>query len=109
MRTPASGTPAHAQSTLPHSFTPGPWYEHSHRQIGPNAGIVCEVWSAIGSNDADAINQADGNCRLIAAAPELHQALAEILSDYRNDLALLRPRTLKLIVSALAKVEGGAA
>jgi hypothetical protein len=50
-----------------------------------------------------------GNEALLAAAPELHQALAAVLSDYRNDLALIRTRTLKLIVSALAKVEGGEA
>ena len=31
------------------------------------------------------------------------------VGDYRNDLAVIRPRTLELIVSALAKVEGGAA
>ena len=110
MRNTASGTRALAPTspTIPTSFTPGPWHEHSHRQIGPDAGIVCEVWSAIGWGDA-AIKEADANVHLIAAAPELHQALAEILSDYRNDLAVIRPRTLKLIVSALAKVEGGAA
>ena len=95
-------------SNLPVCFTPGPWYEHSHRQIGPKAGIVCEVWSAIGDTDADAIEQADANVRLIAAAPELHQALAEVLGDYRDSLAMIRPRTLKLIMAALAKVtEGG--
>lgn len=109
MRTSASGTPAHAQNTPHPGFTPGPWHEHSHRQIGPNAGIVCEVWSAIGSNDADAINQADANVRLISAAPELYQALVEILNGYRNGLAVPLPRTLKLIESVLWKVEGGAA
>lgn len=54
--------------------TPGPWYEHSHRQIGPAAGIVCEVWSAIGWGNV-AINEADANVRLIAAAPDLLEAL----------------------------------
>lgn len=104
MRHNTKGKPAH----IPTSYTPGPWHEHSHRQIGPDAGIVCEVWSSVGANDASRIAQADANVRLIAAAPELYQALAEIMSGYRNDLAVIRPRTLELIASALAKVEGGA-
>ena len=102
MRPNTTGTPAHT----PTLFTAGPWHEHSHRQIGPDEGIVAEVWSAIGGDAA--IQQADANVRLIAAAPELHQVLVEIMGDYRNDLAMIRPRTLKLIVSALAKVEGAA-
>ncbi|MGE0071414.1 MAG: hypothetical protein AB7S67_14500 [Thiomonas sp.] len=108
MRNTASGTPAHVQNTLSASYTPGPWYEHSHRQIGPQAGIVCEVWSAIGWGDT-AITEADANCRLIAAAPDLHQALTAIMADYRSGLAAIRPSTMNQVVAALAKVEGGAA
>ena len=110
MRNTASGTRALAPTTptIHTSYTPGPWHEHSHRQIGPDEGIVAEVWSAIGGGDA-AIQQADANVRLIAAAPELHQALLAVLSDYRADLALIRPNTMKLILASLAKVEGGAA
>jgi len=62
------------------THTPGPWREHSHRQIGPDAGIVCEVWSAIGETDADRIAQADANARLIAAAPDLLEALQEMVA-----------------------------
>lgn len=62
----------------PPRFTPGPWHEHSHRQIGPDAGIVCEVWSAIGWGEA-AIAEADANVHLIAAAPELYKALRAAL------------------------------
>ena len=112
MHTPAHGprTSAPSASNIPTntSYTPGPWREHSHRQIGPDAGIVCEVWSAIGWGDS-AIHEADANVRLIAAAPDLHQALKAILADYRADLALIRPRTMKLIRAALANAEGGAA
>lgn len=105
MRHTAPGTPAHNHTPR---FTPGPWFEHSHRQIGPKAGIVCEVWSAIGDTDEAAIDQADANCRLISAAPELYQALTAVLNDYRDDLALIRPRTMSLIRAALAKTEGDA-
>ena len=62
------------------THTSGPWREHSHRQIGPDAGIVCEVWSAIGETDADRIAQADANARLIAAAPDLLEALQEMVA-----------------------------
>lgn len=110
MRNTASGPRALAPTTptLPASYTPGPWHEHSHRQIGPDEGIVAEVWSAIGWGDA-AIQQADANVRLIAAAPELHQALKAIIADNRLGLGLVRPRTMKLIRAALTKAEGGAA
>lgn len=76
MRTTASGTPAHTPESP--RFTPGPWHEHSHRQIGPDAGIVCEVWSALGWGDT-AIHEADANVLLIAAAPELFAALQSAL------------------------------
>ena len=111
MRTPASGTRALAPTspTIPSSYTPGPWHKHSHWMIGPVEGVVCQIWSFLSGNVANCIDQADADARLIAAAPELHQALVELMGDYRNDLAVIRPRTLKLIVSALAKVEGGAA
>lgn len=111
MRTTASGARALAPttSTLPASYTPGPWHEHSHRQIGPDEGIVAEVWSAIGWGDA-AIQQADANVRLIAAAPELHQALTAalvVVAGCNGDgLFDDQERTIR---AALAKVEGGAA
>jgi hypothetical protein len=111
MRTPASGTRALAPTkpTIPTSYTPGPWHEHSHRQIGPAEGIVAEVWSAIGWGDA-AIQQADANVRLIAAAPELHQALlaALVVVAGCNGDGLFDDQE-RAIRAALAKVEGGAA
>lgn len=114
MHTPAPGprTSAPSASNIPTNtptHTPGPWREHSHRQIGPDAGIVCEVWSAIGETDAERIAQADANAALIAAAPELHQALKTLIADYRIGMAVVRPRTMTLIRAALAKAEGGAA
>lgn len=60
-------------------FTPGPWFEHSHRQIGPKGGVVAEIWSAVGTSSDDAIAQADANVHLIAAAPELYDALRAAL------------------------------
>ena len=90
------------------TFTPGPWHEHSHRQIGPDAGNVAEVWSAIGWGDA-AIQEADANVRLVAAAPELYEALQVALvvvagcngDGFFNDQE-------RMIRAALAKAVGGA-
>lgn len=108
MRTTASGTPAHAHRT-PTRYTTGPWYEHSHRQIGPAAGIVCEVWSAIGGGDA--IAQADANAILIAAAPDLHQACATAAALLTRQKFIASPHSpegavLLALRAALALVEG---
>ncbi|WP_341645429.1 hypothetical protein [Thauera sp. SDU_THAU2] len=79
MQRTASGTHAHAHSapTLSPSFTPGPWRAIGHRQIvgSTPAGLpVCEVWpGGVGAQ------QADANERLIAAAPDLYQALCAAL------------------------------
>lgn len=105
-------TDTNTRGALPIGHTPGPWHEHSHRQIGPDEGIVAEVWSAIGSGDA-AIQQADANVRLIAAAPELHQAcvLAETLLAGHKFIAnehSLEGAALVALRAALANVEGGA-
>ena len=111
MHTRSPGTRALAPTTptISTSFTPGPWREHSHRQIGPDAGIVCEVWSAIGSGDA-AIKEADANVDLIAAAPALHQACAAALVVVAgcNGDGLFDDQE-RAIRAALAKVEGDAA
>ncbi len=54
-------------------FTPGPWRCAGHRQIATTRGAglpICEVWSG-----GVGIEQADANEALIAAAPELFEAL----------------------------------
>jgi len=96
------------------AFTPGPWHEHSHRQIGPSRGIVCEVWSAIGETSDDAIAQADANCRLIAAAPELYAVActAEALltrQKWRPDPYSTEGSLLRALRTVLAKVSQGGA
>lgn len=112
MRHTASGMPAHAPTahtfTSPR-FTPGPWHEHSHRQIGPDAGIVCEVWSALGWGDT-AIAEADANVHLIAAAPTMYAALRAALvtvAALNADGAL--SDTEHTIRAALDLAEGSAA
>lgn len=53
--------------------TPGPWHEGSHRSIESQIGTICEVYSHMG------IAEADANQKLIAAAPELLDALETLV------------------------------
>lgn len=63
--------------STPH--TPGPWHRAGHRTIaagsGPDTVTICELFSG-----GVGLDQADGNEALISAAPELHQAAAEVFS-----------------------------
>ena len=105
-------TPTTARTSSAPRFTAGPWREHSHRQIGPDGGIVCEVWSAVGTSSDDAIDQANANCLLIAASPALHQACAaaEALLTRQRHLATERTeegRILLALRAALASARYG--
>jgi len=59
--------------------TPGPWRRMGHRTIaagtGPDMRTICELGSWWGD-----YSETDGNAALIEAAPELHQAAAEVFS-----------------------------
>lgn len=61
------------------TFTPAPWHRTGQRAIvagtGPAAVTVCEVFSG-----GVGIHQADANAALIAGAPLLHTAAAEVLA-----------------------------
>lgn len=61
------------------AFTPGPWRRVGHRTIaagtGPDTVTVCEVFSG-----GVGLAQADGNEALIATAPELHTAAAQVFA-----------------------------
>lgn len=109
-----STTPGTSTPTLSTRFTPGPWHEHSHRHIGPNEGIVCEVWSAIGETTDDAVTQADANTHLIASAPTLYQAVCaaeQLLARQKWIASEHTPEgaVLMALRAAIAKAEGGEA
>ena len=61
------------------TFTPGPWRRVGHRTIaagtGPDTRTICELGSWWGD-----YSETDGNEALIAAAPELHAAAAEVFA-----------------------------
>jgi len=60
------------------TFTPGPWRRVGHRTIAAGSGAdrktICELYSW---GDC---SEADGNEALIATAPELHAAAAEVFA-----------------------------
>lgn len=108
MRTTASGARAFAPTTptIPTRYTPGPY------AIGDTGHITStdrdHHFVAQVCHDRNG-KRHQANEALLAASPDLHQALTAVLADYRADLALVRPRTMKLLRAALAKVDGGAA
>ncbi len=97
MRTTASGT--HAHTTESPRFTPGPWRSIGQRLIVTSQGAglpVCNVLpGGVGPEKAGA------NERLIAAAPDLFAALAEIVEDYDNHTQP-GPKTIGAARAALA-------
>lgn len=100
------------------TFTPGPWRRIGHRTIaagtGPATVIVCDVFSG-----GVGLDQADGNEALIATAPELHTAAAEvfalidggfltvgILADDDPARVAACGRAIDALAAALGKVAG---
>jgi hypothetical protein len=86
--------------------TPGPWHVDGLTRSGDVA-----VWSVHPFNQAmhsvaSAHNTADA--RLIAAAPEMLEALGEVISAYDGMTGVILPGTwLKRARALLARVEGG--
>ena len=89
--------------------TKGPWHEGSHRAIESQSGTICEVYSHMG------IEEADANQKLIAAAPDLLDALhlaLPFVEDHAGDpcyKAGAVDKAVKTIKAAIAKATGGAA
>ena len=102
------------------TFTPGPWRRIGHRTIaagtGPDTVTICELYSW-----GDCA-EADGNEALIATAPELHAAAAEvfalidggfltvgILADDDPARVAACGRAIDALAAALGKVAGRSA
>jgi hypothetical protein len=83
--------------------TPGPWsvsQNVSRHVIGKNGGVVaCAelTWTA---------EISEANARLIAAAPDLLNALVMVLDD--SNALDGRPRTAEVVYAAIAKATGAA-
>ena len=91
-----NGAPAHSK------HTPGPWVVDPCWDILGNTddgnGMVCQI-----TTDAVPRAEAEANARLIAAAPDLLEALRAIIEDrYAQKLGILK----LLARAAIAKAEG---
>lgn len=92
---------------MPHSFTPGPWnriiadgYTVRHPQIYSDTGPVANAtW--LGDGRLDELN---ANARLIAAAPDLLEAIHGLLNALPS--ATTHP-AIQAARKAIKKAEGG--
>ena len=81
------------------SHTPGPWLQMG-KSVGVVQGELATVWDIDGRTHA--------NARLIAAAPELKEAVERLLSWERTGHQT-RSEDIAFAQRALAKANGGAA
>lgn len=94
---------------MPHSFTPGPWasiiadgYTVRHPQIYSDAGPVANAtW--LGDGRLDELN---ANARLIAAAPELLEALRGLRDAFLGTSVEVQADAMRAARAAIAKAGG---
>ena len=93
-----------AEKASKHSPTPGPWTPTSGRVHDPRGVLIAEV------TDSEAPYETAANGRLIAAAPDLLEAL-QLCSDFleANYDARDMPDILYPTRAAIAKAAGGTA
>ena len=81
-------------------FTPGPWEantgDHAYPTVSAQDRVIVTIWQC---------PQQAANARLVSAAPDLYEALREIVEgdDRPSDLTMA---ALRRAVAALAKAEG---
>jgi hypothetical protein len=80
-------------------WTPGPWRTH----VGPVTGTTYIVYGSVGhvvSSIPAACTNGEANARLIAAAPELYDALIAV-----SDMLFARPDIVKVIAPLMGPAE----
>lgn len=80
--------------------TPGPWKVGTHRYIDSPGGTICETYSHMGTDKADA------NERLIAAAPELLSALLGLIDAIKMGDTSQLAFNMPVALAAVAKATG---
>ena len=95
----------------PATHTPGPWVSEDCTP-GESVGLCFAIKSkhTIVARTTDGWKEARANARLIAAAPEMHQLLGEILLEYEAEAKAEGwdlPTSGEMIRELLAKVDGG--
>ena len=87
-------------------FTPGRWAPYF---AGPDdtwvisQGAIAKIASRGTATDTEEL---DANAHLISAAPDLYEALEQILDDMGEDGLCVCPAAKRLAQAALAKAEG---
>lgn len=85
------------------SLTPGPWrYEASTQTI---RSVPANYWLATMDSFDGAVNH-EANAHLIAAAPELLEALAAVLTDAKRRRYSLADNITEFAKAAIAKATG---
>lgn len=93
-------------------WTPGPWTTKPGRKpwictVGNNLNDPA-VWSdcpiAVGEPFPNTDKQADAN--LIAAAPDLYQALSNLMAPFGGDIQRKAPALFEGAIAALSKARG---
>lgn len=80
-------------------FVPGPWRADRRAILGKGGNVFAEVFSG----GCDSLARADATERLIAAAPELYEALSLIVEECHKGYDLLPNRLLVKAAEALAR------
>jgi hypothetical protein len=89
-------------------FTPGPWIKRGKGTIETNGGA--EVASVMDGQMLDRVDREtqEANANLIAAAPELYEAIKELLYALQDDENWRTSGVYEDAESALAKARGDA-
>lgn len=84
------------------NHTPGPWIYEDGDVLGGPGGIACVV----PLYTANGLGEGKANARLIAAAPELLEALQLALLVIASPNMHARQKNIDIIENAIAKAEG---
>lgn len=88
--------------------TPGPW-QNTLTGIKANGKLIAQAWcdetnNSFGNHPAVTYSEMKANNYLIAAAPDMLEALQIALKE--SEQGIYKPSTIKLIESAIAKATG---
>jgi hypothetical protein len=89
-------------------WTPGPWQADHNRLVWSADGEKCiaDVGSEDPARFGVTLDEARANARVVAAAPEMLEALHVFLDCFDRGLVTLPKTGLEIARAALAKVEG---
>jgi len=96
---------ANADASRVQGHTPGPWTINEHGTILANGHTLLVTGVGLASGPADSVAQERANARLIAAAPELLEAL---IAERDALTALDRLAAFNKTAAAIAKATGAA-